>query len=363
MINFGIGRPSADLLPLDLLRQASEEFFRVAEPHDITYGRKEGDARFTESLAAFLEKNYGQQIRADSLFLSGGASQALDYICTQFSRPGDSIIVEEPCYFLAFQIFKDHGLNIITVPLDRDGMDIDALEALLSRVKPALVYTIPIYQNPSGCSMSAVRRKRLIALSQEHDFLIVADEVYQLLSYNGTPPAAFGTMLTGDTVLSVGSFSKILAPGLRLGWIQTSNKRVRQLTEAGLVNSGGNMNQFTSMIVKQALDSGLAQKHLVELRTIYSERVNTMDATLREQLSDHVSWTKPEGGYFFWLKLIKHVDMKALQERASALQVGFHPGALFSNNDGMQGYIRLSFAYYKQESIRQGIAQLKTAFE
>jgi 2-aminoadipate transaminase len=362
MINFGIGRPSADLLPLDLMQQACEAFFREAEPNDISYGRKEGDARFVESLATFLEENYGQQVRTDSLLLSGGVSQALDFICTQLSRPSDIIIVEEPCYFLAYQIFKDHGLNIITVPMDRDGMDLDALETILSKVKPTLVYTIPSYQNPSGRSMSAARRKRLIALSQSHDFLIVADEVYQLLSYHGAPPAAFGTMLDGDTVLSLGSFSKILAPGLRLGWIQTSNKLVRQLTKAGLVISGGNINQFTSMIVKQALDSGLAQKHLAKLRIVYRDRVNMMDVTLREQLSDHVSWTKPEGGYFFWLKLIKHVDVNALQERASALQVGFHPGTLFSNNEGMQKYIRLSFAYYGQESIRSGLVRLKTAF-
>ncbi len=363
MINFGIGRPSADLLPLDLMQQACEAFFREAEPNDISYGSKEGDVRFVESLATFLGENYGQQVRTDSLLLSGGVSQALDFICTQLSRPSDIIIVEEPCYFLAYQIFKDHGLNIITVPIDRDGMDLDVLETLLSRVKPTFVYTIPTYQNPSGRSMSTARRKRLIALSQSHDFLIVADEVYQLLSYHGAPPAAFGTMLAGDTVLSVGSFSKILAPGLRLGWIQTSNKRVRQLTKAGLLNSGGSINQFTSMIVKQALDSGLAQNHLAKLRTVYRDRVITMDAALREQLSDHVSWTKPEGGYFFWLKLIKHVDVKALNERASALQVEFHPGTLFSNNEGMQDYIRLSFAYYGKELIRNGIARLKTAFE
>ncbi len=363
MINFGIGRPSADLLPLDLMQQACEAFFREAEPNDISYGSKEGDVRFVESLATFLGENYGQQVRTDSLLLSGGVSQALDFICTQLSRPSDIIIVEEPCYFLAYRIFKDHGLNIITVPIDGDGMDLDVLETLLSRVKPTFVYTIPTYQNPSGRSMSTARRKRLIALSQSHDFLIVADEVYQLLSYHGAPPAAFGTMLAGDTVLSVGSFSKILAPGLRLGWIQTSNKRVRQLTKAGLLNSGGSINQFTSMIVKQALDSGLAQNHLAKLRTVYRDRVITMDAALREQLSDHVSWTKPEGGYFFWLKLIKHVDVKALNERASALQVEFHPGTLFSNNEGMQDYIRLSFAYYGKELIRNGIARLKTAFE
>lgn len=363
MINFGIGRPSEDLLPLDLMQQASEAFFRKAEPNDINYGRKEGDPRFAESLATFLENNYGQPVQADSLFLSGGVSQALDLICTQLSRPGDIIIVEEPCYFLAYQIFKDHGLNIITVPMDREGMDLDALETLLSRVKPTLIYTIPSYQNPSGVSMSEARRKRLIALSQSHNFLIVADEVYQLLSYQGTPPAAFGTMLVGDTVLSVGSFSKILAPGLRLGWIQTSKKLVGQMTKSGLLNSGGNINQFTSMIVKQALDSGLAQKHLAKLCTVYRERVNTMDVMLRDQLSNYVSWTKPKGGYFFWLKLIKPVDLKVLQERASSLQVEFHPGTLFSNNQGMQDYIRLSFALYGHESIRSGIVRLKTTFE
>jgi len=189
MINFGIGRPSADLLPLDLMQQACEAFFREAEPNDISYGSKEGDVRFVESLATFLGENYGQQVRTDSFLLSGGVSQALDFICTQLSRPSDIIIVEEPCYFLAYQIFKDHGLNIITVPIDRDGMDLDVLETLLSRVKPTFVYTIPTYQNPSGRSMSTARRKRLIALSQSHDFLIVADEVYQLLSYHGAPSA------------------------------------------------------------------------------------------------------------------------------------------------------------------------------
>ncbi len=130
-----------------------------------------------------------------------------------------------------------------------------------------------------------------------------------------------------------------------------------------MANSGGNINQFTSMIVKQALDSGLAQEHLAKLRSVYRERVNMMDATLREQLSGHVSWTKPEGGYFFWLKLIKHVVVEALRERSSELQVGFLPGALFSNDDCMQDYIRLSFANYDQDSIRRGIARLKALFE
>ncbi len=175
-INFGVGQPSADLLPIDLIQKATEDFFQAAQPLDLNYGVLQGDQRFCDSLATFLTKNYGKPVDDDSLFLTGGNSQALDLICSHMSKPGDTIIVEEPSYFLAFQIFVDHGLNIVSVPVDHDGLDINALEEALAINKPALLYTIPSYQNPSGQTMSAARRKRVVELSQEHDFLILADE-------------------------------------------------------------------------------------------------------------------------------------------------------------------------------------------
>ena len=142
-INFGVGQPSPDLLPMDLIQKATEDFFQAAHPLNLNYGVLQGDARFRDSLATFLTKNYGKPVDADGLFVTGGNSQALDFICSHMSNPGDTIIVEEPCYFLAFQIFADHGLNIVSVRMDHDGLDINALEETLAGTNPTLLYTIP----------------------------------------------------------------------------------------------------------------------------------------------------------------------------------------------------------------------------
>ena len=201
-IHFGVGQPSLDLLPVELIQEASEDFFHSANPEDLNYGVLQGDQRFRDSLARFLTKNYGEQVEADCLFVTAGNSQALDFVCSHLSNPGDTIIVEEPCFFLAFQIFIDHGLNIVSVPMDEDGLDLDRLEQVLATTRVALLYTIPSYQNPSGHTMSAARRERLVELSKAHDFLILADEVYHLLSYYDPPPAALGTMSESGRVLA-----------------------------------------------------------------------------------------------------------------------------------------------------------------
>ena len=362
-INFGVGQPSSDLLPMDLVQKATEAFFQAAHPLELNYGVLQGDSRFRDSLATFLTKNYGKPVDANGLFVTGGNSQALDLICSHMSKPGDTIIVEEPCYFLAFQIFADHGLNIVSVPVDHEGLDINALEETLAGTNPTLLYTIPSYQNPTGQTMSAPRRKRLVELSQEYDFLILADEVYQLLSYYESPPDALGTMSDSGTVLSLGSFSKILAPALRLGWIQTSNEKVKRLTNIGAINSGGSLNHFTSHIVRHAIDLGLQQTHLEQLRRAYRGRVEAMDAALKEHFSDHATWTRPDGGYFFWLKLNKDTSAQELRHKAKAMEVGFQAGEFFSSSNSMKNYIRLSFAYYNEEDIRAGIARLKPLFD
>ncbi len=357
-IHFGVGQPSLDLLPVELIQEATEDFFHAAEPEDFNYGLLQGDQRFRDSLARFLTGNYGEQVGADGLFVTAGSSQALDFVCSHLSNPGDTIIVEEPCFFLAFQIFVDHGLNIVSVPVDKDGLDLDRLEQILATTKVALLYTIPSYQNPSGRTMSAARRERLVELSSAHEFLILADEVYQLLSYYDPPPAALGTMSLSGTVLSLGSFSKILAPALRLGWIQSSPEVARRLTGIGAVNSGGSLNHFTSHIVRHAINMGLLQAYLEHLRRTYRARVEAMDAALKEHLSDHATWVRPDGGYFFWLKLKDRIDAQHLSHKAIDRKVGFQPGELFSSCGGMKNYVRLSFAYYDENDIREGVARM-----
>ena len=361
-INFGIGQPSADLLPVEVMRAAAEDFLRQAHPLELNYGIKQGDQRFRESLAEFLSRQYLAPARAQSLFLTSGNSQALDFVCAQFTQPGDTVFVEEPSYFLAFQIFRDHGLNIVSVTMDENGLDVGQLETELERVKPALVYTIPTFQNPGGQTLSAARRARLVELSQEHGFLIVADEVYQLLFYYEPPPPAFGSLVEaqGDkgTILSLGSFSKILAPALRLGWIQTAPNLARRLLESAFLSSSGSLNHFTSHVVRHAIELGLQDSHLSDLRAAYRGRVEAMDRALRERLSGLAQWRMPQGGYFFWLEMDESVDTRPLRQKAIAAKTGFQPGTVFSNRGDFAHCLRLSFAHYGEADIAEGIGRL-----
>jgi DNA-binding transcriptional MocR family regulator len=361
-INFSVGQPSADLLPLELLASAGERFFASAQPLELNYGQRQGDARFRSALARFLAESSGRPVDPDSLLLTGGISQALDFVCGLITRPGDVVFVEEPSYPYSFQIFRDHGLEIVGVPLDESGMDLDVLERKLAERKPKLVYTIPAFHNPTGRTMSLPRRERLLALSREHGFVIAADEVYQLLHHGTPPPASFGTLAAQGNVLSLGTFSKILAPGLRLGWIQASSGPMKPLLASGALVSGGNFNHFTSHLVRQLMESGELAAFVASLRARYGERAQAMDIALRKHLSGIARWIKPGGGYFFWLELPEGADATALESAARTAGTGFLSGVACSTCGGLKHCLRLSFAHYSVPEIHDGIARLKRAF-
>lgn len=363
-INFGVGQPSADLLPVQLIEMASADFLRSAQPFDFNYGERQGDLSFREALADFLGRNYGQRAKADSLMVTAGNSQALAFVCTQLTRPGDTVFVEEPSYFLAFNILRDHHLKLVGIPIDENGMDMEQLETALQQHKPALVYTIPSYNNPTGYSMSAARRQRLVELSLQHEFVIAADEVYQLLHYFDPPPIAFGSLAEqqGDegSIVSLGSFSKILAPGLRLGWIQSSSNLIRRLMASGVVSSGGSLNHFSSQVARHAISLGLQDQHLQHLRSAYRARVEAMDQALHHHLGDMARWQKPQGGYFFWLEMSADFDALAMRQKAPAFKTGLQAGSVFSSQGNFSNCIRLSFAHYNEEQIAEGIARIAT---
>ena len=362
-INLGIGQPSADLLPVDLVRQASQSFLDAIQPFELNYGVVQGDERFLNSLATFLTENYHSKVMPEQLFVSGGNSQALDLVSVVFANPGDTVFVEEPSFFLAFQILRDHGLNIVGIPVDDDGVCIDALQQALKTHKPAFLYTIPSYHNPGGQCTSEARRRRIVELAAEHDFLIVADEVYQLLYYYDAPPPAYGTMVASEKVVSLGSFSKSLAPAMRLGWIQTTEGLRSRLLASGFVNSGGSINHISSHLVRHAMDNGSLASHIENLRRVYRGRVEAMDEALREHFSGIAEWTRPAGGYFFWLRFDESVNTAGLRQQARELETGFQGGAVFSTNGGLGHYLRLCFAHYNEGDIREGISRMRPLFD
>ena len=363
VINLGIGQPAIDVLPLDLLRLATEDFLSVAQPKELNYGERQGDIRFRESLANFLSLEYKAEATADSLLLTCGNSQALDFVCERFTKPGDTVFVEQPAYFLAFQIFRDHGLNIVPLEMDEGGLVIESLEEALQKTKPALLYTIPSFSNPGGQCLSKERRERLVDLSREHNFVIAADEVYQSLSYFGDVPPALGTMIDRGNVISMGTFSKIMAPGLRLGWIQAPEHLMKVALNSGWVNSAGSVNHFTSHIVRHAIDLGVQQTFIKKLCVTYRDRVLAMDEALHQHLSNKAKWTRPDGGYFFWLELTEDIDAKKLRANSFDYGIGFQPGEDFSSIGAFKNYIRLSFAHYDEDQLKDAIGRLALCIE
>ncbi|HSJ85987.1 MAG TPA: PLP-dependent aminotransferase family protein [Anaerolineales bacterium] len=361
-IDLGLGDPNSSLFPVDVLRRAAEERFKQGDASFLQYGVEQGDGYFRLALAEFLSRNYSLPVVADTIFVTAGVSSALDLLCTLFTQAGDTIFVEEPTYFLAPKIFADHKLHIVPIPMDENGLNIDALEEKLIKHKPKFLYTIPIHHNPSGTTLSESRRARLIELAEQYDFLILADEVYQLLSYEDNPPKPFAAHIDIENVISLGSFSKILAPGLRLGWIQAHPQKIQRLVTSGLLDSGGGMNPFTSAIVRGAIESGDLDRHVGGLIEIYRSRLKNMNALLREHLPN-VAYTVPAGGYFFWLRLPGHINAVELRQQVKSLKIDIRPGTLFSNENGLQNFVRLCFAHYDEAQAELGILRLKECLE
>jgi 2-aminoadipate transaminase len=357
VIDLGLGDPDADLFPLELLQHSAEAYFASGDRQPLQYGAEAGNGYFRAALADFLAKAGGESIAPESLFVTAGASSALDLVCSLYTRPGDTIFVEEPSYFLALRIFADHGLRTVPIAMDEDGLCIEALEEELTRQHPKLVYSIPTFQNPSGRTLPQARREKLVEMAQRHNFLLVADEVYQFLGYSQAPPQPFAAFAQEvEQVISVNSFSKILAPGLRLGWIQTHGTVIKRLEGCGLLYSGGGMNPYTSALVCNLIESGGLEQNIQRLRTEYAARLAVLEAALGKYIPK-AQYIPPQGGLFFWVRL-PGVDTAELRRKAQGFKVDIRQGALFSSRKGLADSFRLAFSYYGPQDIEEGVRRL-----
>ena len=362
MIDFGAGQPSPALLPLEMMRAAAEDRLSRSDGSFLAYGAEQGNGYFRRSLARFLGERYEKQMGPDELFITGGASQGLDLICTLLSRPGDTVFVEEPSYFLALRIFADHGLRVVSLPMDEDGLIVDAVEEKLRQAAPKFFYTIPTFHNPSSVNMSAARREHLVRLSRKHNFLIIADEVYHLLAYTKSPPPPLANYSAAEQVISIGSFSKIMAPGLRLGWIQAGAELMERFTGCGLLDSGGGLNPFTSAVICSAIEMGLQQNQLTILKEVYGRRKAALSRALREHFPPSVRFTEPDGGFFIWLCFPDDIDTQKMLAAVREQNTGYLPGIRFSSRNGLRNYARLSFAYFEIPELEEGVRRLARVF-
>ncbi len=358
LINLGLGQPDPGLLPLAELRRAAQQALGPdQDPLLLQYGVIAGYAGFRQALAFFLSQRYRFDVDAEQLMASGGASLSLGLAAQVLARPGDTVVCEDPSYFLAPGIFRQCGLRVRSVPIDAQGLRTDLLEReLVAGLRPAFVYCIPSFHNPSGVTLAPERAERLVELAERYDLSILADEPYVLLHFGPRPPACMMAYDHGRArVLSVGTFSKILAPGLRCGWLHAHPRLLERVAQHGVLRSGGALNPVICALVERALRSGFLARHVDELRATYAERAQAMHGALRRHLSAAAP-EEPRGGYFSWMKISQPTE--ELLPRALERGVGFTPGARCAIERDLGCWLRLCFAFHTPAEIREGVRRL-----
>lgn len=358
LIDLAVGHPEPDLLPVDLLRPLA------VKTENLTYGEQAGSAGFRQQLANWLTEDYGQTISADELLVTNGSSNALDMICSQLISNSDenpTVLVEDPSYFIALKLFKVRGFEVVALPMDEEGIELAALEQAIKEHSPAFIYTIPSFHNPTGLTQTQQRRRELVQLAKQHNCPLIADEVYQSLYFADKPPAPMACYDRSAPVISIGSFSKILAPGLRLGWIQGNGELFDQLRSSALLQSGGGLAPLTSALVGNLLASGDFQQNLSYLRQTYQARADALYQGLISVFGDTIQIQQPEGGYFLWVSFKNGRDVTVLRESAQKAGVNYLPGSLCSANGQFSNSMRLCFAWYGEEVLTTACERLGEA--
>lgn len=366
IIELGRGHPDGALLPVAGLRQAAARALDRAGAHALTYGSERGPGALIAWLCERASRTEGRAPQLEEIVITCGASHALDLVCSLGTQPGDVALVESPAYHLGVQILRDHPLRLVPVPADEHGLRIDALAATLAELRRAgqrarLLYTIPTFHNPTGVSLSDDRRAALIELAAAEELLIVEDDVYRELPYTGAVPPSLWSRAPAGTVARLGSFSKSLAPGLRLGWLMADAALIDRIVSGGLLQSGGGLNHFTAMIVAEFCGSGQFDIQVAHLRAAYITRRDALANALAEQLPPGCSWRVPNGGFFIWVTLPDGLDANALLPRAEAGGVGYQPGTRFYLADGGANTLRLCFTLYPPEILAEGARRLGQA--
>jgi DNA-binding transcriptional MocR family regulator len=358
---FNFGQPDPDLLPVEEVGRAPGAALASFGAEALAYGAPEGAWPLLGWIRDRVAQREGIALSLDECIGTAGNSDAIDQICTLFTAPGDIAFVESPTYHLGLRILGDHDLDLRPVPTDAEGLRVDVLAGQLQQLasrgqRARLLYTIPTYHNPTGVNLAAARRHALVELAAEHDLLIVEDDVYRELTYDGATPPSLFSLAPRGTVMRLGSFAKALAPGLRLGWINCSASQAKRFADGGLRDSGGAPNFTMAMMVAALCRAGDFDRHGERLRAAYRERRDALAAALRQTLPPQASFDVPGGGYFIWVTLPGEIDTEALL--ADPFRVTFIPGARLSADGGNRNALRLSFALMKPPQLAEGAGRL-----
>ena len=358
-VSLAFGFPYPASFPIERLERSIASVLETEGTAALQYGGGE-NAKRLETIVLEREVARGIDEEAVAVSVTNGATHAIDGICRAFLEPGDTVVVEEPTFMGAIAVFENFGVDVVGAPVDEDGLDVDTLADRLTERRdrgdddPTLVYTIPNFQNPTGATLSLRRRKRLLELAEMFDFVVLEDDAYGDLRYEGTSITPLAGLDDAGRVIRVGSFSKTIAPGVRLGWL-TAAERIRNAVAS--LTAGGT-NTFTRSVVGHYCDVGHLNDSLPELRRTYANRRDRMLDALASSMPAGVTWTEPAGGFFVWVTLPPSVDTDDLLQPAIDAGVTYLPGSMFYSGDGGTNRLRLSYSYESPDDIDEGVRSL-----
>ena len=369
IISFAGGFPDVTLCDAPGITEAMNAALTKEPAAALAYGATEGYMPLREHLAAFMQAKGATDVAADQLIVTTGSQQGMDLLAKCMISPGDKVIVEGPTFLAAIQCFRLYGAEVITAPIDSDGVQVDALEKLVDEHKPKLIYLIPTFGNPSGATLTLERRKRVLELAARTQTLVIEDDPYGDLYFDAPPLAsmlALSREVPGsrDYLAHCGSLSKTLSAGLRLGWLIAPPELLSRTVMCKQF-SDANSSMLAQTTAAQYLAAGRMAATLDHARAAYAQRARTLCDALQQGLGDALSFVPPQGGLFVWARLTgangAPTDAQAWNQRAVAQGVAFVPGAPFYATQADAATLRLSFATADEAKIREGVERLVKA--
>ncbi|MBI5240097.1 MAG: PLP-dependent aminotransferase family protein [Elusimicrobia bacterium] len=362
IISFAGGLPSPSTFPSEALAEMAARIIKENAKASLQYGPTEGLPELKAQIVKLLREEEGINASPSNILVTTASQQALDIVGRTFIDPSDPILVELPSYIGGLQVFNSYGARLMGVKADDHGVLVDDLETKLTKLRQEeehykFVYIVPDFQNPSGVTLTGERRRELIKLSERYNVLLIEDSPYRQVRFEGEAPPMLYKLDNTHNVISLFTFSKTLAPGLRLGFILADERIIQKMAilKQSLDLCTSSLNQ---LIAAEFLKSGLAREHINGVKSLYRARKDAMIGALERYMPDGVSWTRPEGGLFLWVRLPEHMNADELFYEAIKENVAYVIGSAFHCDGGGQNTMRLNFSYPTPEQIDDGIKRL-----
>lgn len=366
MINFSDGWTPPEYMPADEILAACEEVLTTNKELALQYSPRPGLTVTREMLVEYLQEDYGIEADIENIFVTTGAKQGIDLVCKTMLEPGDKVAVTTPTYHTGLSIFRSHEAEFLEVPIDAEGMDVQKLENEIEELVesgedvPKLIYDIPESHNPTAATMSNSRREKLIEIAEKYNILIVEDDPYRQLRFDGKPNKPIKAISQSEHVIFLGSFSKLVCPGIRVGWVVANSELLEKFPN---FKEDGGTSGLNQLIVRELYQNGYLAERASEYRRKLESNRDAVIESIAEYLPQANVVNTPSGGYYLWVEFPDHVDTGELLRFAKEREVLFLPGEKFYPTDGPGNYIRMAYAYENPDRITEGIKLISTALE